>query len=262
MDRYKQVAESLESAAKRYVQDRDFQDLSRVFAEAQRATRTFPESFPDLADFSNKLAITLGQLFEYTHELDVAGLAVSTAESAIREAETSDNANELALGSNTLARVLGRRFDQAGSRPDLERAIALLAESLSREHQGPEGLKHRVIGIGYLANLLGARFDQEGDVEDLQLAIRHSEEALKYPPMDPVKLITLANRLSQRAQSDKDVGDIDRAIVYGEQVLSLNARWHPDWATWLSDVGKFYGMRFQLGAKAPRDVRRGIDLTR
>ncbi|KAK4168145.1 CHAT domain-containing protein [Cladorrhinum sp. PSN259] len=254
----------------RYMQTRDEQYIKRAITVAEQAAEERPEGSPYIPLFLNKLAISLTRLFEHNprDNLDVARKAIAAAQSAKDAADAIKDAEEAALGSNTLARALGRRFEQTGVMADLERAIGLLTESLPRiPKETPRQIMYYAIGSGYLANLLATRFEQEGDVTDLDASIQYMESVLSLVPQKhpdrPVQLFNKANRFAERGKYNRQLRDLDAAIACGEEALKISESRHnhPERANWLRGLSQFYGMRFTLsGSKSLDDLERAIYL--
>jgi tetratricopeptide (TPR) repeat protein len=246
-----------------YNQTRDVQYIRRAITASEQAIEAIQGDSPHRAMLLDLLAISLGMLFEDTHDLDIAEHALVTAESAVVTAKRSGDVKGATLGSNTMARILGRRFEQTGMVADLDRAVNVLTE---RSPPSPQGdAENYVVGLGYLATLLGIRFEQQGDMTDLNASIRNVETVLQLMPGNhpdrPVQLYNGANRLAERAQHTGRVRDLNDAIAYGKQTLYLAPRNHPEWANWLGGLGRFFGMRFTMtGVKD--DLRRAIGLSR
>ncbi|KAH6843407.1 hypothetical protein B0I37DRAFT_217353 [Chaetomium sp. MPI-CAGE-AT-0009] len=249
-----------------YIRTGDVQCIKRAITVAEEAIEVIHEDSPSKAMFLDKLAISLAMLFEHTHDLKVAERALATAESALRTAEMRGDVKEVAFVSNTLARILGRRFEQTGMIADLDRALGVLSETVP---QIPEDNREYILGLSYMATLLGMRFEQQGDVADLDASIRYMETVLRLMPDDdpdrPVQLYNQANRLAERAQYTGAVCDLDSAIDYGHRTLLLATEDHPERANWLGGLSRFYGMRFTMGSPATRndsDLSEGINLSR
>ncbi|EJT73617.1 hypothetical protein GGTG_07473 [Gaeumannomyces tritici R3-111a-1] len=249
----------------RYEQTRDVKHIKRAVEAAEEATQGMSKNFSHAADLLNRLAMSLGKLFEHTHELGVAERAVAAAASAAETARAKGEDREAALAFNTLARVLGRRFEQTGDPDDIDRAINTLTDSVPRIPD-PEGNEDRLIGLSYLANLLGTRFERQGVVTDLDDSIQYSQMAVDLmPDEDPGRLpqlFNLALRLAERAEYTKGIKDLDGAIAHGRRVLVLAPKNHPERAIWLCGVSRFFATRFTMGAKSSDDIRQAIDLSR
>lgn len=247
----------------RYDHTRDVQDINRAITVGEEALERIPRGWPSTAEILCKLAVSLGKLFEHTHDLDVAERALATAESAVKTAESREDVEVVALGSNTLARILGRRSEQTGDTEDLDRAISVLTDTVPLI---PKDNTDYVVGSSYLATLLGMRFEQQGNVDDLDASIPYTEGVLQLMSNDdcdrPVQLYNLAIRLADRARYTGALSDLDNAIDHGQQALRLARQSHPERANWLVGLSQFLGMRFEMGSKNLQDIQQAIDLSR
>ncbi|KAK1724817.1 uncharacterized protein BDZ83DRAFT_752204 [Colletotrichum acutatum] len=155
-------------------------------------------------------------------------------------------AQGVAVGSNTLTRIMGRRFEQTANIEDLDRAVGVLTDTVPLI---PNNQMDYVVGTSYLATLLGIRSEQQGDVDDLNASISYTKSALQLMSNDdfdrPVQLYNLENRLAERAQYTGILSNLDDAVDYGQQALHL-----------------FLGIRFSMGSKNPEDIKQAIDLSR
>jgi tetratricopeptide (TPR) repeat protein len=246
----------------RYDQTRDVQYIKRAITAAEQAVGVIPKGSPYTAAFLDTLAVSLGKLFEHTHDLDVAERALATAESAVKTAAKRGAVQGVALGSNTLARILGRRFERTGMIVDLDRAVSVLTDTVPMILKDT---KNYVVGLGYLATLLGIRFEHQGDVADLDASIRYMKNVLQLTPNNDsdrlVQLYNQANRLAERAQYTGAISDLDAAIAYGQQVLNFAPKNHPERANWLRGLSQFFGMRFVMGKRSD-DIREAISLSK
>lgn len=247
----------------RYDHLRDVQDIRRAIAVSEEAVDGIPEGCSLAAVILRQRAVSLSKLFEHTHDLDVAVYALAAAESAVKTAEARKDVEEMAFSSNTLARILGRRSEQTGNAEDLDRAIGVLTDTVP---QIPQDSTNYGVGLGYLANLLGIRFEQQGAVDDLSASISYTKSVLRLMSNDdcdrPVQLYNLANRFAEQAQYSGVLSNLDAAIGYGRQALRLAGRDHPERTNWLRGLSQFLGMRFVMGSKNPKDLRRAINLCR
>lgn len=247
----------------RYDHTRDVQDIERATNVGREAVDSTPRGWPFTAVILHKLAVSLGKLFEHTHDLQVAKRALAAAESAVKTAKSRRDMKDVALGSNTLARILGRRSEQTGSTEDLDRAIGVLTDAVPLIPKDDRGY---VVGLSYLAALLGTRFEQEGHVEDLNASIPYTESVLQLMSNDdrdrPVQLHNLATRLAQRAQFTGVLNDLDDAIDYEQHALRLARQSDPERVNWLRGLSQSLGMRFKMGSKNLQDIQQAIDLSR
>lgn len=247
----------------RYDHIRDVQDINRAITVGEEALEMIPKAWPFTVAILRQLAVSFGKLFENTHDLDVAERVLTTAEAAVKTAKSQGDVKGVALGSNTLARVLGRRSEQTGNTEDLDRAVGVLTDTVPLI---PKDYRDYVIGLSYLATLLGIRFEQQGDVDDLNASISYTESVLQLMSNNdgdrPVHLYNLATRLAERAQYTGVLSDLDDAIDHGQQALCLARQSHPERANWLRGLSQFLGMRFKMGSKDLQDIQQAIDLSR
>ncbi|KAJ0311139.1 hypothetical protein COL5a_002442 [Colletotrichum fioriniae] len=247
----------------RYDYTRDKKDIKRAISVGEDAVERIPEDWRYAALILRQLAIPRAKLFEHTHSLEDAQRALEAAESAVMKAESLGDKAGVALGSNTLARILGRRFEQTANMEDLDRAVSVLTNTMKLI---PKSMIDYVVGLSYLATLLGIRFEQQGDVDDLTASISYTRSVLQLMSKDdsdrPVQLYNLANRLAERAQYTGILSDLDDAVDYGQQALHLVRPNHPERTNWLRGLSQFLGMRFSMGSKSPEDIQQAIDLSR
>ncbi|WYZ36177.1 hypothetical protein EsH8_XI_000060 [Colletotrichum jinshuiense] len=248
----------------RYDHTRDEQNINRAITVGEEAVDRIPKGWPSTAMILCQLAISLAKLFEHKHDLDVAERALATADSAVKTAESRGDEEVVALGSNTLARILGRRSEQTGNTKDLDRAVEILTSTV---RPIPKNIRNYVVGLSYLAAILGTRFEQQGDVDDLNASILHTKNVLQLMSNDdcdrPAQLYNLASRLAERAQYTGVLSNLDEAIEHGQQALRLVRQSHPERANWLRGLSQFLGIRFRMGeSKNLQDIQQAIDLSR
>ncbi|KAF4774504.1 hypothetical protein HER10_EVM0000356 [Colletotrichum scovillei] len=247
----------------RYDYTRDKQDINRAISVGEDAAERIPKDSRYTALILRRLAISRGKLFELTHNLDDAERALNTAEAAVKTAESQGDGPGVAIGSNTVARILGRRFEQTANIEDLDRAIDVLTATVPLI---PKNQIDYVVGTSYLATLLGIRYEQQGDVDDLSASISYTKSVLQLISNDdterPVQLFNLANRLVGRAQYTGVLSDLDDAVDCGRQALRLVRANHPERTNWLRGLSQFLGLRFSMGSKNPQDIQEAIDLSR
>ncbi|KAK1708859.1 CHAT domain-containing protein [Colletotrichum lupini] len=247
----------------RYDYTRDKQDINRAISVGEDAAERIPKDSRYTALVLRRLAISRGKLFELTHNLNDAERALNTAEAAVKTAKSQGDVPGVAIGSNTLARILGRRFEQTANIEDLDRAVDVLTATVPLI---PKSQIDYVVGTSYLATLLGIRYEQQGDVDDLSASISYTKSVLQLISNDdterPVQLFNLANRLVERAQYTGVLSDLDDAVDCGRQALRLVRANHPERTNWLRGLSQFLGIRFSMGSKHPQDIQQAIDLSR
>ncbi|KAJ7607753.1 CHAT domain-containing protein [Roridomyces roridus] len=188
----------------------------------------------------NNVAIIYAQQWDLFHVPAALDGAVLAYEDAVREEHPYKPQWLPKLGTSLI-----ERFENFGSRPDLDRSIAIREGALQLT---PEYGSDRASALNDLGNSFSRRFELLGDLHDLEKAVQLREEAVALAedgdPGKPGWLSTLGSALLNRYDQFGKVEDLNRCISVSEDAV----RWTPDGDIdkpgWLDNLGSALRTRF------------------
>ncbi|KAH7906923.1 hypothetical protein BJ138DRAFT_1161461 [Hygrophoropsis aurantiaca] len=158
--------------------------------------------------------------------------------------------------------VLWDRFNESGSYPDLESAVAHFA--LSLDLCGPNHSEYPTLLAAYTYSAaLAARYKETGNLGDLDLAITYADDALMRCPQEHASrgplLSTVNNALMTRFRQRKDVHDLEQVLRYCDNFLTKALPGNHSYTALLMDRAAALLERFQHEGD-PTDLESSIEV--
>jgi hypothetical protein len=209
-----------------YRQSGDDPTLERAigaFEMAAQVAAVQPQSAPTAL---TNLALGLQDRYLRTGDPDDLARAISCCEQACRDAES--------VGAQVmLADLLRRRYESAGERPDLTRAVTLLRGALQATPTGSPERPRRLVDLGIV---LLDQHAESGDPGDLSTALQLFSEAMQViPATSPDRSSCLVHRslaFYRRYQSAGALDDLERAVDGLDEAVRTTGAGSVDAADW------------------------------
>ena len=151
---------------------------------------------------------------------------------------------------DNLATALRSRYQQSGSKEDLDEVIAYNCEALTL---CPLGHLSRLKSLITLMYAFPSRYQKSNSMEDLEEAIKCSRETLTLCPYGhpnhSTVISTLAGFLYVRYQRSDEMADLEESIIYNREALALHPPGHPDRPTSLFRLGNAVCLRYEKSGR-------------
>lgn len=236
-----------------YRQGGDDSALARAigaFETAAQVAATQPQAAP--AALTN-LALGLQDRYLRSGDPDDLARAIGCCEQAWRDAES--------VGAQVmLGDLLRRRYESAGERPDLTRAVTLLRGALQATSAGSPERPRRAVDLGIA---LLDQHAESGDPGDLSTALQLLDEAMQViPATSPDRPSCLVHRslaFYRRYQSAGALDDLERAVEGLDEAVQATGAGSIDAADWTVNLAAVFHERARRTG-AHDDLNRAISL--
>jgi hypothetical protein len=212
-----------------YRQGGDDSALERAIDASEKAVQIAimrPQAAPTAPTALTNLALGLQDRYLRSGDPSDLARAIGCCEQACRDAESAGA--QVMLGD-----LLRRRYESAGERPDLTRAVTLLRSALQTTPGGSPERPRRLVDLGI------ALLDQHagsGDPADLSTALQLFSEAVQaIPATSPDRPSCLVHRslaFYQRYQSAGALDDLERAVEGLDEAVRTTGTGSIDAADW------------------------------
>lgn len=185
--------------------------------------------------------------------------AISYRQRAVQVGRGRLDTEELASWIDSIAVLLGKRFESRKEESDIEAAIAASQEAVESLSSLNPSHPKLVSMHSNLASSFYARFRSAGHLTDLEDAINTQKKSVELcsSPLDTqaiLGLLRLGIWFGERGEKFGEIGDFDKAIYYHKRGMAGTPLGHDDHAGHLSQLGNLFLMRFnRTGAEKDID---------